>query len=101
VLQANHPTIGDVRGRGLMIGVEIVQDRARRIGFQGENRTRMRKIVNDHLDSERILASVTAQVGDVLPLVPPLVITRNEVDRILGAIDRSLAKLESEFDISA
>ncbi|MCC6791763.1 MAG: aspartate aminotransferase family protein [Thermomicrobiales bacterium] len=99
-LAAEHPTVGDVRGKGLMIGIEIVRDRSTRASFQGDDRLRMRKIVNQQLDAAGILASVIPSVGDVLPLLPPLMIGESEADQLLGAVDDCLTRLESEFDIT-
>ncbi len=83
-----------------MIGIEIVRDRSTRASFQGDDRLRMRKIVNQQLDAEGILASVIPSVGDILPLLPPLMIGESEVDQLLGAVDGCLTRLEAAFDIT-
>jgi 4-aminobutyrate aminotransferase len=85
-LQAKHPSIGDVRGVGLMIGVEFVKDR----------RTRE----PDHGLVER-LESLAFEKGllllscgkSVIRIAPPLVLTPYDVDKGLSILDESLAEL--------
>ncbi|MCC6417254.1 MAG: aminotransferase class III-fold pyridoxal phosphate-dependent enzyme, partial [Gemmataceae bacterium] len=90
----------DVRGRGLMCGIEVVKDRATRATFPADERPRARQIISRHFDEAGIIVSVTPSIGDIVPFLPPLCVTRSEIDRILTETDRALAKVEAEFGIS-
>ncbi len=79
----NHPAIGDVRGHGLAIGVELVTDR--------ETRTPDRALAAKTVFRAFELGAVVFYVGgNVLELTPPLVITDTEVDLAVELVGRAL-----------
>jgi 4-aminobutyrate aminotransferase len=86
-LAEHHPLIGDVRGKGLMIGVELVRDRATKERAVEERD----EIVN--LAFERGLLVLGAG-RNALRLSPPLVLTRQQADTALGILDECLAVVE-------
>jgi L-2,4-diaminobutyrate transaminase len=73
-----HAHIGDIRGKGLMIGIELVQDRATKEQLPPANRTG-RQVLK--AAAQRGL--ITRALGDTLVFAPPLVITRSEVDELV------------------
>ena len=82
-LMARAPNIGDVRGRGLMFGVDIVTDRDSR--------------APDHDKAERIYYKCLAEglsfkisQGSVLTLSPPLTISREDFDRALDIVETAV-----------
>jgi 4-aminobutyrate aminotransferase len=91
-----HPLIGDVRGVGLMIGLELVSDRQTK-----------RPAPDAALDVRRIcrergvLVGVGGQFGNVVRVQPPLVITRDELAHGLDALDEALATVGAATLISA
>jgi 4-aminobutyrate aminotransferase-like enzyme len=85
-LAARHAGIGDVRGMGLLIGIEVVRDRASR-----EPAPDLAKAVQAGLRERGILLSITGVHGCVLRITPPLVLTRSQVDESLTAIDLAFA----------
>lgn len=72
-LQARTPAIGDVRGLGLMIGVELIADRGK------PNKELQRRIRKVCLDSGLVILSCGVQ-DNVLRLAPPLTISEHELD---------------------
>jgi 4-aminobutyrate aminotransferase-like enzyme len=72
---AGHPRIGDIRGTGLFIGVEIVTDAAAKT----PDRAGARWLVNA-LRERRVLISVCGTTGHVLKIRPPLVFSMADVD---------------------
>ena len=84
-LAAKHPCIGDVRGLGLMIGVEIVNDRASR-----EPAPQLTKRVQQAMRERGVLVSITGVHGCVLRITPPLVITDSQVGMALETLDSAL-----------
>jgi 4-aminobutyrate aminotransferase len=81
-----HAIIGDVRGRGLLIGVELVADR--------ESRAPAHEAAEEvfYRCLERGL-SFKISMGNVLTLSPPLIIERGDLDRALDILDESLGAL--------
>ncbi len=74
---AEHAHVGDIRQRGLMVGIELVADRATREPFPVERRTGHRVILE-----ARHLGAILRPLGDVIVLMPPLCITPDELDAL-------------------
>jgi alanine-glyoxylate transaminase/(R)-3-amino-2-methylpropionate-pyruvate transaminase len=86
MLQAKHPLIGDVRGMGLMLGVELVTDRATRTPAGAETLA-----VLESAREMGVLIGKGGLAGNVLRIKPPLCITADDVDFALDVLDRALA----------
>lgn len=88
-LAEKHETIGDVRGLGLMIGVEFVEDRETRAPD-----AKAFKYVQAHaLDNELIIIECGPD-GNVVRFIPSLVTTSEELDWAIGLVDEGLASWE-------
>jgi 4-aminobutyrate aminotransferase-like enzyme len=87
-LAKRYEAIGDVRGVGLFVGVELVKDRATRAP-DGEITA---KLVNG-LRERRVLISAAGPHANVLKIRPPLVFQREHADRFLEAMDATLAEI--------
>jgi 4-aminobutyrate aminotransferase-like enzyme len=87
-LAQRHQTIGDVRGAGLFIGVELVRDRSTREP-DGETTA---ALVNG-LRQRRILISAAGPHANVLKIRPPLVFGREHADRFLEGLDAVMTGL--------
>jgi 4-aminobutyrate aminotransferase len=79
----NVPIVGDIRGRGLMFGVEIVDDRASRAPGNG----RAERIYYACLEAG---LSFKISQGCVLTLSPPLTIEKTDLDRALDIVVRAI-----------
>lgn len=95
-LKSDHPMIGDVRGKGLYIGVEFVSDRKTKARFPEEAKISER--MNAKLRKNGIFFWTDP---NFLLIGPPLCITQEEVDEIVHAIDLSFWELEGELGISS
>ena len=88
-LQEKYPLIGDVRGKGLMQGVEMVKDRQTKEPAPQE--------VNALFDETRkrgLLIGKGGLYGNALRLAPPLTATKDDVDRALDILDHSFAAIQ-------
>ncbi|HET6706264.1 hypothetical protein [Amycolatopsis sp.] len=85
-MAGHHPAIGDVRGAGLAIGVEIVHP-----GSTRPDRTTA-AAVRDGLRDRGLLVGTTGRSGNVLEIRPPLAFTPAEVPVLADALDRALAE---------
>ncbi|HEY3186002.1 MAG TPA: adenosylmethionine--8-amino-7-oxononanoate transaminase [Solirubrobacteraceae bacterium] len=72
------PHVGDVRQQGVMVGIELVADRARRVPYPPAARIGQRVV-----RSARARGVVLRPLGNVIVLMPPLAITPDELDRLL------------------
>jgi 4-aminobutyrate aminotransferase-like enzyme/Ser/Thr protein kinase RdoA (MazF antagonist) len=84
-LGTRHEAIGDVRGRGLMTGVELVRDRGSR-----EPDGALAARVKDDMAEGGVLIGTTGRHGNVLKIRPPLCITTDEARLIVAALDEAL-----------
>jgi 4-aminobutyrate aminotransferase/(S)-3-amino-2-methylpropionate transaminase len=80
--------IGEVRGLGLMIGVELVQDRQTK-----EPAAAQAAAVRRRCREQGVLIGVGGQAGNVLRLQPPLVITPEQLDQALAVLEDALSSL--------
>jgi 4-aminobutyrate aminotransferase/(S)-3-amino-2-methylpropionate transaminase len=78
-LQKQNPLIGDVRGLGLMIGVELVKDQKKTPA------TAEADAIRESLFRNGVLVGVGGVYGNVIRFQPPLVISRAQIDRALEA----------------
>ena len=85
-LQNKHPIIGDVRGRGLMIGVELVRDRKTK-----ERAVEERNAVVQAMFKRGVL--ILGAGRNAIRFAPPLVITKDQADAVLRIFDESLTEV--------
>ncbi len=80
-----HPALGDVRGRGLMIGVEVVADGAARMPDAA-----LAARVQNGMRERGVLVGTTARAGNVLKIRPPLVVDRDDAALLLAMLEEAL-----------
>lgn len=86
-LQQRHPIIGDVRGMGLFIGVELVSNRTTRAPA-----TTAASYIKERLRAERILIGTEGPYDNVLKIRPPLTFDRAALTVLLERLDTVLAE---------
>ncbi|OGC00505.1 MAG: aspartate aminotransferase family protein, partial [candidate division NC10 bacterium RIFCSPLOWO2_12_FULL_66_18] len=86
-MMSRHPLIGDVRGLGLLLAIELVRDRVTKEPATDEAEMVMYRALERGLSFK-----VTA--GNVLSLIPPLTITWEELDHALDIIEECIAVVE-------
>ncbi|MCI0461631.1 MAG: aspartate aminotransferase family protein [Gemmataceae bacterium] len=84
-LQEHCPVVGEVRGRGLMIGLELVRDRATREPAAAEARQ-----VRAQMRDRGIVVGVGGVLGNVVRIQPPLSITADECERVAATLEAVL-----------
>lgn len=87
-LQKRYPLIGDVRGKGLMIGVELVKDRNAKT-YAAAEATRL----VDEMRKRGVLVGKGGRFGNVLRIQPPLIFSAGDCAEFLRAFEASLAAL--------
>lgn len=92
-LAERHPLIGEVRGPGLLIGVELVEDReAKTPAIRATTEVCERGWARGVIFGETRFANA----GNVVKFKPPLCVTREEIDRCVTVFDEILTELEAE-----
>lgn len=86
-IAVDHAVIGDVRGTGLFIGVDIVEP-----GTTQPNRALAVRLIEE-LRENRVLVSLCGPYGNVLKIRPPLVFGDDDLSMFASALERSLVAL--------
>jgi adenosylmethionine-8-amino-7-oxononanoate aminotransferase len=92
-LLRSHDIVGDVRGLGLMAGVEFVRDRATKEPFDVSLGV-ARRVWTAALGMGVIVRPLP---GDVIALSPPFVISEREIDRVVTVLDQAIAGVAREL----
>jgi adenosylmethionine-8-amino-7-oxononanoate aminotransferase len=90
-LATSHPSIGDVRGLGLLWALELVQERTTKASFPADGPAMTGLL--DMLAEEGVLTRADTN----LYLAPPLCIQRQEIDRLVAAVDTALHRFERVY----
>jgi len=96
----SHPHVGDIRGRGLFMAIEIVEDKASKRPFDPGLRLHSR-ILTEALARGLIVypmgGTIDGRLGDHVLIAPPFVSTPDEIDeigrRLAAAVDGALASV--------
>ena len=89
---AEHPLVGEVRGIGLIAGVELVEDRGTKRPFDLSRGVAKR--LHELLLEEGLICR---PIFNTLTFSPPLIITEDDVDQIVSMFDRGLGRLAEEL----
>lgn len=89
-----HPIIGNVRGIGLMLSIELVSNQATKEGFATE--LKLQEKLKQKFQERHIILNLH---GQYLNMAPPLCITRSEVDKIMEALDWALGEVENDISV--
>lgn len=80
-LQQTNPLVGDVRGRGLFLGIELVSDPDRR-----QPNAELASYLVERMKQRRVLLSTDGPDHNVIKIKPPLCFTRDDVDRVVAGL---------------
>jgi adenosylmethionine-8-amino-7-oxononanoate aminotransferase len=93
-----HPIVGDVRGKGLFVGIEFVKDQASKQPFSSDKRMADRigfEALKRGLITYPGTGSVDGVMGDHILLAPPLIIEKQEIDQMVAILDETIGHLET------
>lgn len=82
---ADHELVGEVRGVGLIAGVELVADKAAKAPWK--NVGALGTLVNGYIQDNGV---ISRNMGDTLGFCPPLIITEKQVDQMVDAVKKAL-----------
>ncbi len=101
-MASRHPSIGDVRGRGLMLGVELVDPTAEPdgCGARPPASALAARVRRECLD-RGLIVELGGRHDAVVRLLPPLIITDEQADSVLNRLGDALAAAERALDADA
>ncbi len=88
-----HPFVGDIRGRGLMMGIELVSDKEKRAPLIKDAPWLFADLPRYMRRTHGVLLGLRA---NVIILTPPLVITREEVSQICQALTQTITRIDQQ-----
>ncbi|PHP27634.1 aspartate aminotransferase family protein [Limimaricola cinnabarinus] len=83
----DHPLVGEVRGAGLIAGLELVADKATKRPFDPVGKAGLMAFEIGHEEG-----LIIRNVGDTLALCPPMIVTEDDIDEIVGKMGRILER---------
>lgn len=89
-LQDKHKLIGDVRGMGLMQGVELVEDRKTK-----EPASKRTNLLVEALRRRKLLIGKGGLYGNTLRIAPPMLVQESQIDDALSLLDSALSEVAS------
>lgn len=98
----SHPSVGDIRGMGLMRGLELVQDKETRESFDPGLEVYLKLYKEARNLGLLILPSSgcdRGRYGDMALLGPPLIITEEEIDNMVEILDEALSRVEKDVGL--
>lgn len=91
-----HPHVGDIRGRGLFVGLELVEDRQSKAPFAPSARIAGRikaASMTNGLMCYPMGGTLDGETGDHILLAPPFIVTPEEIDLIVDRLDKSIGQV--------
>jgi 4-aminobutyrate--pyruvate transaminase len=88
----SHPLVGEVRGSGLIAGVELVEDKASKRPFDPQLKVGARTFARGH-DNGLIVRAI----GDTIALCPPMIITEAQVKEVITRLKKTLDDVAAQL----
>jgi adenosylmethionine-8-amino-7-oxononanoate aminotransferase len=97
-----HPIVGDVRGLGLMAGVEFVRNRKTKAPF--DPKLKLNALIGSRAFEKGLITypgggGADGVRGDHILLAPPFIITEEQIDRLVGILDDAIADVVAERNL--
>lgn len=102
-VQLRHQIIGDVRGKGLLTGVELVTDVFSKVPFSKElNLTNyfVKRAAENGLLVYPSAAGIEGEAGDAILIAPPLTITKQQIDELITLFEKTLHDVENDLQMN-
>jgi 4-aminobutyrate--pyruvate transaminase len=89
---ASHPLVGEVRGSGLIAGLELVEDKSTRRPFDPQLKVGSKVFAVGHEHGLIVRA-----IGDTIALCPPMIITEAQVQEVIARLKRTLDQTAAQL----
>jgi len=98
----SHPTVGDIRGKGLMRGIEFVKNKGTKEPLDPKIRffsQLAQEALNQGMFIEASGGCDRGQAGDMMMFGPPFITTREQIDEMVGLFDEVLSVVEKKVGV--
>jgi adenosylmethionine-8-amino-7-oxononanoate aminotransferase len=95
----DHPSVGDIRGKGLFAGIEFVKNKETKEPFSPELRFNGKVVDRCFVNGLLVypgIGTVDGVRGDHIQVAPPLIINQDEINEIVRLLDKSISEVEQE-----
>ena len=94
-----HPLVAEIRGKGLLVGIEIVKDKEQLVSFDEEEKI-TEQVVNQGLKEGIFLyPGGTGEYRDIICLGPPYIIGDEEIDLMVDGVEKVLNHIKDKYKI--
>lgn len=102
-LQKKYAIIGDVRGKGLLIGVEFVSDFLNKLPFKRE--VALTNLIIERAQANGLLlypsaTGIEGVGGDAILIAPPLTINEEQVDELIAIFEQTVSSLQNDLQVN-
>lgn len=94
-LAKEYPIVGYVKGRGLFIGIEFIRDRKTKEPASQESSFMIEECLK-----EGLICQLSGYFGNKFSLIPPLVISTEQIDRAIEIFDSVFTRAERKFNLA-
>ena len=92
---SNHPNVAEIRGEGLLLGIEILKDKENLIPFDREENITLKIIENSLKEGVFFYPGGTGDFRDIICIGPPFIIGEEEIELIIAALSSSLKRIST------
>lgn len=93
---SKFPIVGEVRGKGLLCGMEFVGNQETKESFPASTNL-MQRIIARAFEKGLIVYAGSSGVGDAIIIAPPLVVTDKEIDKIISILFETIEEVQNEL----
>ncbi len=101
-LKDTYPIIGDVRGKGLLLGIELVANNVSKFPFANEKAVTLKMVEIAQQNGLLIYPAAAGEEpigGDAIIVAPPLTITIDEVDELITLLEKTLEQVSKQLQV--
>ena len=94
-----HPLVAEIRGKGLLIGIEIVEDKERLISFDEKEKITEQMVSQGLKEGIFLYPGGTGEYRDIICLGPPYIIGDEEIDLMVSGVEKVLNHIQRKYKI--
>jgi adenosylmethionine-8-amino-7-oxononanoate aminotransferase len=94
-----HPLVAEIRGKGLLVGIEIVKDKEQLVSFDEEEKITEQVVSQGLKEGIFLYPGGTGEYRDIICLGPPYIIGDEEIDLMVDGVEKVLNHIKDKYKI--